>query len=182
MLANSKIPPELAVVLILTFGAFSLGMAEFTTIWLLPEMANSLDTTTAKIGPAASFYALGVLFGTPILALFGTTMPRQKLLTYLLLWCFAGNLATSFVSSYEQLKWVRFFSGVPHGVFLGISGVIFAQMLPSHQLGKAIGVLMAGIGVALLHNEPLTTYFGEIQDWHAIFRVVALMDLLMIIL
>jgi DHA1 family inner membrane transport protein len=182
MLANSKIPPELAVVLILTFGAFSLGMAEFTTIWLLPEMANSLDTTTAKIGPAASFYALGVLFGTPILALFGTTMPRQKLLTYLLLWCFAGNLATSFVSSYEQLKWVRFFSGVPHGVFLGISGVIFAQMLPSHQLGKAIGVLMAGIGVALLLIVPLTTYFGEIQDWRAIFRVVALMDLLIIIL
>ena len=85
MLANSRIPPELSVVLILTFGAFSLGMAEFTTIWLLPEMANSLDTTTAKIGPVASFYALGVLVGTPILALFGTTMPRQKLLTYLLL-------------------------------------------------------------------------------------------------
>ena len=59
MLANSKIPPELSVVLILTFGAFSLGMAEFTTIWLLPEMAHSLDSTTAKIGPAASFYALG---------------------------------------------------------------------------------------------------------------------------
>ena len=182
MLANSRIPPELSVVLILTFGAFSLGMAEFTTIWLLPEMANSLDTTTAKIGPVASFYALGVLVGTPILALFGTTMPRQKLLTYLLLWCFIGNLATSFVSSYSQLQWVRFFSGVPHGVFLGVSGVIFAQMLPSHHLGKAIGVLMAGIGVALLLIVPLTTYFGEIQDWRAIFRVVALMDLLIIIL
>ena len=182
MLANSRIPPELSVVLILTFGAFSLGMAEFTTIWLLPEMANSLDTTTAKIGPVASFYALGVLVGTPILALFGTTLPRQKLLTYLLLWCFIGNLATSFVSSYSQLQWVRFFSGVPHGVFLGVSGVIFAQMLPSHHLGKAIGVLMAGIGVALLLIVPLTTYFGEIQDWRAIFRVVALMDLLIIIL
>ena len=182
MLANSKIPPELSIVLILTFGAFSLGMAEFTTIWLLPEMAHSLDTTTAKIGPAASFYALGVLFGTPIVALLGSGLPRQKLLTYMLMWCFAGNLATSFVTSYEQLKWVRLFSGVPHGVFLGVAGVIFGQMLPTDKLGKAIGFMMAGIGMALLMIVPLTTYFGEIQDWRAIFRVIALMDLLIIIL
>ena len=182
MLANSKIPPELSIVLILTFGAFSLGMAEFTTIWLLPEMAHSLDTTTAKIGPAASFYALGVLFGTPIVALLGSILPRQKLLTYMLMWCFAGNLATSFVTSYEQLRWVRLFSGVPHGVFLGVAGVIFGQMLPADKLGKAIGFMMAGIGMALLMIVPLTTYFGEIQDWRAIFRVIALMDLLIIIL
>ena len=100
----------------------------------------------------------------------------------MLMWCFAGNLATSFVTSYEQLKWVRLFSGVPHGVFLGVSGVIFGQMLPADKLGKAIGFMMAGIGMALLMIVPLTTYFGEIQDWRAIFRVIALMDLLIIIL
>lgn len=182
MLANTKLPPEFAVVLILTFGAFSLGMAEFTTIWSLPEMAISLGTTTTQIGPAASFYALGVLIGTPILALLGSHISRPKLLTCVLVWCCVGNMATSYVNSYEQLKWVRFFCGMPHGVYLGVSGVIFSQMLPTQRLGLSIGILMSGIGLAFLLVVPLTTYFGEVQDWRAIFRVVALMDLLIIVL
>lgn len=182
MLANTKFSPEFAVIFILTFGAFSLGMAEFTTIWSLPQMANSLGTTVTQIGPAASFYALGVLVGTPVLALLGSHISRPKLLTFVLVWCCVGNMATSYVSTYEQLLWVRFFCGMPHGVFLGVSGVIFSQMLPANKWGMSIGILMSGIGLALLLIVPLTTYFGEVQDWRFIFRAVALMDLLIIVL
>lgn len=178
-LKPSKIP---LVILVLTLGALSLGIAEFTTVWLLPNIAADLNLQIEKVGSAASFYALGVLFGSPILALLGLRLPSVRFFTLLLFWCMLGNIATSYVSSWEQLYWVRFLCGIPHGVFLALAASVVTQILPFHQQGRAMGFILAGIGVALLIIVPLTSLFSFSQDWRNIFRVVALMDLLIILL
>ena len=174
--------PAALVILILTLGGFSLGMAEFTLMGLTQVIATDLKTSIVQIGNTASTYALGVVVGGPILALCGSRYPRQKFLSFLLVWCCLGNLASSFATTGEQLSAIRFFCGIPHGVYFGIAALIAMDVAPAHRQGLAIGAILSGIGVALLVAVPLNTYIAEIQDWRIIFRVVALVDLLVVLL
>mgnify|MGYP002648510310 CR=1 FL=1 len=53
----------------LAIGAFGIGVTEFATMGLLPQIAAELRITVPQAGHAVSLYALGVVVGAPALAL-----------------------------------------------------------------------------------------------------------------
>lgn len=182
MLKRTSLSSNVLIVLILTLGSFSLGIAEFTSSLLMPQIAQDIKSEQVLVGSAFSFYALGVLIGSTTLPFLGYKISQQRFFSLLLVWCLLGNLATSFVQTWEQLRWARLFGGMPHGVYLGLAAVVFTQVLPQPKRGTAIGILLAGIGLAMFLIVPLATYLREAQDWRIIFRAIALLDLLIIIL
>ena len=82
---------------------------------LLPQLAAGVDVSIPTAGHVISAYALGVVVGAPLLAVFGARLPRRELLIGLMLVFLLGNAASALATSYTSLTLARFFSGLPHG-------------------------------------------------------------------
>src|SRR5450830_1184129 len=65
-------------------GGFSIGTGEFVIMGLLPEVARDIGVTIPSAGHLISAYALGVVIGAPLLAVFAARWPRRSLLIALM--------------------------------------------------------------------------------------------------
>ncbi|STF32998.1 MFS transporter AraJ [Escherichia coli] len=64
-----------------------------------------------------SYYALGVVVGAPIIALFSSRYSLKHILLFLVALCVIGNAMFTLSSSYLMLAIGRLVSGFPHGAF-----------------------------------------------------------------
>jgi DHA1 family inner membrane transport protein len=72
--------------LALAIGAFGLGTTEFVVMGLLPQVAADFHVTIPTAGLLVTGYALGVVFGAPLMTALGTKMPRKRMLMLLMVW------------------------------------------------------------------------------------------------
>ena len=168
--------------ILLTLGSFSLGMTEYSMIGFSDEMAADLQLSSHQTSQVMSAYAMGVLIGAPVLAILGSKLNRHTLLAYLLFWCASANFFTSFAQSYEQLRLLRVFNGFPHGIYFSTAALLIYEVFPKHKRASYIGVMFSGIGMALIMAVPFNTWVGEVQGWRYMYRFMALIDLLILVL
>ena len=63
--------------LALALGGFAIGTTEFVTMGLLPQIADGVGVSIPTAGHFISAYALGVVVGAPLIAIFGAKLPRR---------------------------------------------------------------------------------------------------------
>lgn len=164
-------------------GGFAIGTAEFVIMGLLPEIAQATGVDIPTAGHFISSYATGVVIGAPVLAVLTAGIPRKTILIGFMLFYALGNIASAAASSYDMFMVLRFFSGLPHGVYFGVSAIAAASMVPVLQRPRAIGNVMLGLTVATLIGAPGGTWIGQLLGWRAAFIMVggiALLAVLMI--
>jgi DHA1 family inner membrane transport protein len=106
----------------LAVGTFAIGTGEFAAMGLLPQMAQGVQATIPKTGEAISAYALGVVVGAPLIAVFGATFSRRTLLAVLMGWFALTNCLGTLAATLGMLDVARFVTGLPHGAFMGGGG------------------------------------------------------------
>ena len=164
------------VILALALGGFAIGTTEFAAMSLLPFYAADFEVTEPVAAHAVSAYALGVVVGAPILALFGASWPRRRLLVVLMVMIAIGNAATVMASSYEALLLFRFLSGLPHGAYFGVAALLAASLMPDKR-ASAASFVMAGLAVATVIGAPLANWLGLNVGWRVVFGGVSLIAL-----
>ena len=171
----SSLKPSL---LTLTIGGFSIGMAEFMMMGVLPDVAATLNISIPTAGHLISVYALGVVIGAPLLvALSGKFAPKKVLMTLMLMFgVFNGLFALA--PNYETLMIARFFSGLPHGAFFGMGAVVASKLAEPGREARAVSVMFAGLTVANIIGVPLGTYIGHNLSWRLSFFIIAAVALL----
>src|SRR5437879_4657066 len=128
--------------LALGLGGFGIGTGEFAIMGLLPDVAGSLGASVPAAGRVISAYALGVVLGSPLIAMLAARAPRRALLIALAA-CFAAcNFASALSPDYGTLVAWRFLSGVPHGAYLGVAALPAASLVPAADPTPATGPLM----------------------------------------
>lgn len=168
--------------LALALGGFGIGTGEFAIMALLPDIARDLHVTIPSAGHLISSYALGVLIGAPVLAVFGARLDRRKLV-FLFMALFAfGNLASAFMQNYDGLILMRFVAGFPHGAYFGVASLVAASMAEPGKRAQAVGRVMTGLTVATLVGTPLATWLGQIAGWRAMFAAVGLIAILTMVM
>src|SRR5258708_16875041 len=115
---------------------------------LLPEVAADFQISIPSAGHLISGYALGVVFGAPLLTAASVRWPRRNVLIGLMVVFTAGNLLAAMASSYEMLLAARVLTGLPHGAFFGIGSVVAARMVGPHPRAPAISVMFARLTLA----------------------------------
>src|SRR3982074_1044040 len=115
---------------------------------LLPEVAADFQISIPSAGHLISGYALGVVFGAPLLTAASVKWPRRNVLIGLMVLFTAGNLLAAMASSYEMLLAARVLTGLPHGAFFGIGSVVGGGMGGAHRRGPALSFVFAGGTVA----------------------------------
>ena len=166
----------------LAVGGFAIGTTEFVTMGLLPEMANGVSVSIPQAGHMISAYALGVVIGAPVIAVFGARLPRRALLVALMAAFAVANATSALAQDYEQLVGARFLSGLPHGVYFGLASLAAASMVTPERRGRAVSRVMLGLPVATVIGVPAGTWMGQHLGWRTAYGAVALIGLLTVVL
>jgi DHA1 family inner membrane transport protein len=161
----------------LAVGGFAIGTTEFVTMGLLPNIAGSVGVSIPSAGHLISAYALGVVLGAPVIAIFGARLPRRGLLVTLMLAFALANAGSALAQGYGQLVLARFLSGVPHGAYFGVASLVAAGMVVHERRGRAVSRVMLGLPVATVLGVPAGTWVGQHLGWRTTYAAVALIAL-----
>jgi DHA1 family inner membrane transport protein len=166
----------------LAMGGFAIGTTEFVTMGLLPEVAEGVRVSIPQAGHLISAYALGVVVGAPLIAIFGARLPRRGLLVALMTAFALANTGSALAQGYDQLTLARFLAGVPHGAYFGLASLVAADLVPVHRRGRAVSRVMLGLPVATVLGVPMGTWVGQHVGWRWVYGVVALVAVLTVAL
>ena len=158
----------------LAVGGFAIGTGEFATMSLLPNLAQGLSITEPEAGHVISAYALGVVVGSPLIAVLASKLSRRTLLLGLMGMFALGNIASALAPGYGTLLLLRFMAGMPHGAYFGVASLVAASLAPPDKRSQAVGRIMLGLTIATLVGTPLATWFGQALGWRLAFAGVGL--------
>lgn len=162
----------------LAIGATGIGLTEFVTMGLLPEIAAGIEVGIPTAGHVVSAYAVGVVVGAPLITVFAARTGRKRLLLVLMLLFAAGNLGSALASSYGALMLARFVSGLPHGAFFGIGALVAASLVPPNRRAWAVSMTMLGLTGSNVFGVPLATLMGQQWGWPAPYLLITGIGLL----
>jgi DHA1 family inner membrane transport protein len=158
--------------LALAIGAFGIGTTEFVMMGLLPEVAAAFHVPIPTAGYLISAYALGVVFGAPLLTALSVRWPRRTVLIALMGLFTIGNLFAALAPGYWTLLAARVLTGLPHGAFFGIGSVVAADLVTPDRRATAISMMFAGLTVANVLGVPADTFLSQQLGWRATFVVL----------
>ena len=128
---------------------------------LLPQIADGVGVSIPTAGHFISAYAVGVVVGAPVIAVFGAKLPRKGLLVGLMAAYALFNVLSALATSYGVLFLARFLDGLPHGAYFGVAALVAASLAPPERRGRAVASVMLGLSVANVVGVPVATWLGQ---------------------
>lgn len=163
----------------LSLGTFALGMAEFSMMGILPDVAVSLNISIAQAGHFIAAYAIGVCCGAWLLVL-SYRLPPKTILLSLSALIAIGNILAALSPGYITLMVARFISGLPHGAYFGIGSIVATKLAPPGRSAQAVALMIAGMTVANLIGVPVGTWLSLHLSWRLVFTLVALVAIILV--
>lgn len=134
---EKKISPNLTL-FALAINAFAIGSTEFISVGLLPMIVKSFHISLSQAGLTVSLYALGVTIGAPLLTILTGKWNRRSLMLGIMLLFISGNLIAAFAPTFIILLVGRILSALAHGIFMSVSTVIAADVVPPSRRASAV--------------------------------------------
>jgi DHA1 family inner membrane transport protein len=168
--------------LALALGGFGIGVTEFVTMGLLPNIAQDLlpadyavdpEAANASAGMLVSAYALGVVVGAPTIAALAARWSRKRLLIVLVSVFVAGNLLSALLPSFGLVLVARFVSALPHGAYFGIASLVAASLMGPGNRARGVSFVLGGLTIANVVGVPAGTFLGQALGWRATYVFVA---------
>lgn len=174
----------------LALGGFSIGVTEFASMGVLPNIAEDLlpgfaehpAQEISRAGMLISLYALGVVVGAPVVTALAARASQTTLAFWLLGAFVVGSLASALAPSFELLALARFFAGLPHATFFGAAALLAGRLMGPGNQGKGIAIAMSGLPIANIVGVPFATYIGQVVGWRWAYGLVAALFALTLVL
>ena len=154
-------------------GGFAIGTTEFVSMGLLPQLASGVGVSIPTAGHVISAYAVGVVVGAPLIAVFGARLPRRELLIGLMAVFLVGNAASALATGFASLTAARFFAGLPHGAYFGVASLVAAGLVATERRGRAVSGVMLGLAFANVAGVPAATWLGQHAGWRSAYWLVS---------
>src|SRR5215208_2666005 len=167
------------VVIVLAAGTFLMGTTEFIIAGLLPQIAQDLNVFVAHAGLMITVFAVGMIMGTPGMAILTLRLPRRTTLTLALAVFAVGHIVVATGSGFQILLSARFLTALVTGAFWAVAAVVASRAAGPAASSRAIGVVLAGGMLANVVGVPLGAFAGQLVGWRAPFWVLAVLATLM---
>lgn len=167
--------------LALALGTLSLGIAEFSMMSILSNVAESLAVSIPEAGHFISAYALGVCAGVAVMVVAAPGIALSRMLYILAGLIFAGNLFAALAFDYWSMLAARFIAGLPHGAYFGVGAIVATSLAAPGQASRDVCLMVTGMTIANLVGVPLGSFLAWSLSWRATFAVVACAALLLIL-
>ncbi|MCW2287870.1 MFS transporter [Leucobacter luti] len=174
----------------LALGGFGIGVTEFATMGLLPDIARDLlpgfeaapTTGIAHAGILITAYALGVVVGAPTFAVLAARVSQTKLTFWLLGLFIVGTIASACMPTFGSLAVFRFIAALPHGAYFGVASLLAARIMGPGKQGQGIALALSGLTIANVIGVPLATWLGQIAGWRWAYAFVAVIFIATLVL
>ena len=165
----------------LAIGAFGIGTTEFAPMGLLPVIADGLKVSIPQAGLLVSGYALGVLFGAPLLTLPTGHLNRKTLLLALMGLFTLGNLMAAVSPNYGVLLAARIVTSLCHGSFFGVGSVVAAKLVGRERQAGAVAAMFSGLTIANIGGVPAAAWIGQHIGWRMAFGGIGVLGVIALV-
>ncbi|GIO29478.1 MULTISPECIES: MFS transporter [Paenibacillus] len=173
LLTNSLTNRErTAALLLLTLTVFAIGTAELLPMGLLMPIANETGVSISITGMLVTGYALGVVFGGPVLSAITGRLPRKIILSLFLCIFVIGGIVSTVAPSFGVLLVGRIISSLAHGTLFGTMIVTAKELAQPGKEGRSIALVGSGLTVSVILGAPLGTLLGHQFGWRFPFLVI----------
>lgn len=165
--------------LALTLVTFITVLTEALPAGLLRQISAGLGISEALTGQFISLYALGTLLTAIPLTTATQGLRRRPLLVGAIIGFAITNAVTALSGHYALTLAARFLAGVFAGLLWALTAGYAARLVPDHQKGRAMAIVMAGIPLALSIGIPAGTFLGIRAGWRVTFGLMSVLALLL---
>lgn len=166
------------VVPLLTLGTFLMITTEYIVAGLLQEIASDLHVSIAQVGLLITAFAVGMIIGSPIMALATLRLPRRTTLVLALLVYAAGHIIAALSADFALVLIARFVTALASGAFWAVASVVATTAAGPANSTRALGVMMSGVGLATVAGVPLGAFAGQLIGWRGTFGALAALAVL----
>ncbi len=164
-------------VYVLGLAVFAQGTSEFMLSGLVSAIATDLDVSLSAAGLLTSAFAVGMVLGAPLMALFSRTWPRRRALLLFLAVFIAVHIVGALTPGYGVLLAARFVGALANAGFWAVALAAAVSMVPDGLRGRATAVVVGGVTIACVVGVPAGAVLGERWGWRAAFWAVAVVSL-----
>ncbi|MEU3003481.1 MFS transporter [Streptomyces sp. NPDC007020] len=164
-------------VYVLGLAVFAQGTSEFMLSGLLSGIAADLGVSLSAAGLLTSAFAVGMVVGAPLMALFSRAWPRRRALLLFLAVFVAVHAVGALTSSYGVLLATRFVGALANAGFWAVALSTAVAMVPGRLKGRAAAVVVGGVTIACVVGVPAGAVLGEQWGWRSAFWAVAIVSL-----
>lgn len=174
----------------LALGGFAIGVTEFASMGLLPNIATDMlpgladnpEEQISQAGIIITVYALGVVIGAPLVTAFAAKFSQTKLSIWLLAAFVLATAASALAPTFESLVVARFVSGLPHATYFGAAALIAGRLMGPGNQGRGIAIAMVGLPIANIVGVPLATWIGQVVGWQWAYGLVTVLFIVTFVL
>lgn len=161
----------------LALGGFGIGLTEFGTIGLLPQIGSDFNISAATAGYLVSGYAISVAFGGIFITIAVTKLERKKVLLGLMTLFILGNFISGIANTFPIMMVGRVVAALCHGAFFGIGAVVATDLVDSTKKARALSIMFTGLTVANVLGVPFGTWLGQQFGWRSTFLAISLVGI-----
>jgi DHA1 family inner membrane transport protein len=173
--ARQRLP---LVVPLLALGTFLMITTEYIVAGLLQEFADDLQVSPAQVGLLITAFAIGMIVGSPLMALATLRLPRRATLMLALLVFAAGHILAALSNDFATVLIARVVTALASGAFWSVASVVATQAAGPANSSRALGVMMSGVGLATVAGVPLGSFAGQLLGWRGTFWALAVLAVL----
>ncbi|UPK75168.1 MFS transporter [Nocardioidaceae bacterium SCSIO 66511] len=166
----------------LALGIFCLGTSEFMLAGLLPQVASGLDVSIPDAGMLISAFAIGMLFGAPLMTLATLRLPQRATLLGAAAVFGLAHVAPFAVDGYASQLVGRVVAAVACATYWAVAAVITTKLAGPERTARALAVLVGGLTLANVVGVPAGTWIGGTLGWEAAFVAVAVASVAVVVL
>ncbi|MET9554362.1 Cmx/CmrA family chloramphenicol efflux MFS transporter [Streptomyces sp. NPDC006645] len=164
-------------VYVLGLAVFAQGTSEFMLSGLVSGIAEDLQVSIPAAGLLTSAFAVGMVIGAPLMALFSRKWPRRRALLVFLSAFIAAHVVGAVTPGYEVLLATRIVGALANAGFWAVALVAAIAMVEPAARARATSVVVGGVTIACVVGVPAGALLGEHLGWRAAFWAVALVSL-----
>ena len=166
------------VVPLLAIGTFLMITTEYIVAGLLQEFAGDLHVSLAHTGLLITAFAIGMIVGSPVMALATLRLQRRATLVLALLVFAAGHIVAALSSDFVAVLIARAVTALAVGAFWSAASVVATHAAGPANSARALGVMMSGVGLATVAGVPLGSFAGQLVGWRGTFWALAALAVL----
>lgn len=148
-------------------------MSEFQTAGMMPQIADDLDVSPARVGTVVTAYALGMALGGPLVVYLLRHRPPKGALMCVIATYAVLEVTVPLVHEFWWLALLRVTTGCLSGAAFGIAVAFSAQLAPSPaKVGEAVSIVLGGIMVGTVIGLPLSHFLAARWGWQSSFFIL----------
>lgn len=161
---------------------FVLGTTELVLVGLLPQVSESFDISIAQAGSLITIFALGMVFGSPILAIATLRFSRRTTLIAALVVFAVAHVAVAATDVFAVVVVARLMAALCVGTFWAVGSGIAAAAAGPAAATKAMSVMQGGFTLATVIGVPLGAAVGQLLGWRGPFWALAVISAACVVL